>query len=104
MGSPANHVLADFCIVPIGIGTSISDYVAECQRLMAAAGLKTKLHAFGTNVEGNWDDVMLAIKTCHDALHKMGAQRLLTTLKLSTRTDREQSIAEKIAAVSNKLL
>ena len=45
-------VIADFCVVPLGVGVSVSEYVAACERVLAQAGLKTQLHAYGTNVEG----------------------------------------------------
>jgi uncharacterized protein (TIGR00106 family) len=96
-------LIADFCIVPIGTGVSISEYVAACQRILEGAGLKTHLHAFGTNVEGDWDLVVAAIKKCHEKVHEMGAARIMTTIKFSTRTDREQSLEEKVESVRSKL-
>ena len=96
-------VIADFCVVPIGVGVSISEYVAACQQILEDANLKTNLHAFGTNVEGDWDAVLDALKTCHKRVHQMGAQRIMTTIKLSTRTDRDQSLEEKVDAVRRRL-
>jgi len=55
-------VIADLCVVPIGIGTSVSKEVAACERVLAEAGLKTKLHAYGANIEGQWDEVFATIK------------------------------------------
>ena len=97
------HVLVDLCVVPIGVGVSVSAQVAECQRVLKAAGLKPELHAYGTNIEGEWDQVMNAIKACHEAVHSMGAPRITTTIKLGTRTDRRQSLAEKVASVNADL-
>jgi hypothetical protein len=42
-------VIADFCLIPIGIGVSVSREIAACERVLAEAGLKTRLHACGTN-------------------------------------------------------
>ena len=67
------NVIADLCVVPIGVGVSVSKYVAECERILKDAGLKTKLHAYGTNIEGDWDAVFAAIKECHQIVHEMGA-------------------------------
>ena len=50
-------VLVDFSVVPLGVGLSLSRYVAECERVLEEAGLKTALHANGTNIEGDWDEV-----------------------------------------------
>jgi uncharacterized protein (TIGR00106 family) len=95
--------MADICIVPIGVGVSLSEYVAACERVLHEAGLTPNLHAFGTNVEGEWEDVTNALKACHQALHDMGAPRVYTTIRLSTRTDRDQTLAEKIASVQDRL-
>jgi len=96
------NVSIDLCVVPIGVGVSLSPYIAECQRVLDQAGLKTSLHAYGTNIEGDWDEVMAAVKTCHEAVHKMGAPRITTTIKLGTRTDRDQTMDEKVESVLAK--
>ena len=96
-------VIADFCVVPLGVGVSVSEYVAACERVLAQAGLKTQLHAYGTNVEGEWDEVFAAVKRCHELVHQMGAPRITSTLRFGTRIDREQTMEDKIVSVENKL-
>ena len=96
-------VIVDFCIVPLGVGVSLSTYVAACERVLEAAGLETRLHANGTNIEGDWDEVFAAIKRCHEAVHEMGAPRITATIKLGTRTDRSQSLDDKVRSVEEKL-
>ncbi len=96
-------VILDLCIVPLGVGVSVSEYVAACQKVLDAAGLKTHLHAYGTNIEGNWDEVMAAVKECHTVVHGMGAPRITTTIKLGTRIDREQTMEDKVSSVEAKL-
>jgi uncharacterized protein (TIGR00106 family) len=92
-------VIADLCVIPLGVGVSLGRYVAECERVLARAGLKIRLHAYGTNIEGEWDAVMAALKECHEALHAMGAPRVSSSIRLGTRTDREQSMEDKIHSV-----
>ena len=58
--------LADICVIPIGVGVSVSEYVVACEEIFNEAGLDSQLHAYGTNVEGDWDDVMSALKKCHE--------------------------------------
>ena len=96
-------VIADFCVIPIGVGTSVSKYVAECERIFQQAGLSHQLHAYGTNVEGEWEEVFAALRRCHERVHEMGAPRISTTVKLGTRNDRAQSMADKVASVEEKL-
>lgn len=97
------HVVADLCVIPILENQSLSPYVAECQKILKQAGLSHHLHAYGTNVEGDWDEVMAAVKRCHEAVHAMGAARISSNLKLSTRNDKEQSIESKIKHVEDIL-
>ena len=97
------QVIMDLCLVPLGVGVSVSTYVAECHRVLQAAGLKTQLHAYGTNIEGDWDVVMAAVKQCHERVHAMGAPRITTTIKLGTRIDRDQTMADKVRSVEEKL-
>ena len=96
-------VIADLCIVPIGVGVSLSKYITACEKVLKDAGLETELHAYGTNIEGDWDTVFSAIKRCHSVVHEMGAPRITTTLKFGTRTDRAQTMSDKVRSVQEKL-
>jgi uncharacterized protein (TIGR00106 family) len=96
-------VIADLCVVPMGVGVSVSRHVAACERVLKEAGLKTVLHAYGTNIEGEWDEVFAAIKKCHEVVHAMGAPRITSTLKFGTRTDREQTMEQKVRSVEGKM-
>ena len=96
-------VIADLCLVPIGVGVSVSKYVAACEKVLEDAGLNYQLHAYGTNVEGEWDEVFAAVKRCHQVVHELGAPRITSTLKFGTRTDREESMESKIQSVVEKL-
>lgn len=97
------HVIVDFTVVPVGTGVSLSEYIAACERILADSGLTYVLHANGTNVEGEWDDVFAAIRRCHETVHAMGVPRIHTDIKLGTRTDKSQHMADKIASVERKL-
>ena len=96
-------VIADLCVIPMGTGVSVSREVALCERILTEAGLRTKLHAYGTNIEGEWDDVFAAVKRCHEALHAAGVPRISTSMRFGTRVDREQSMEDKVRSVQQKL-
>ena len=98
------NVIADIAIVPIGEGVSLSKYVAACERVLTEAGLKPQLHANGTNVEGDWETIFNALKHCHETVHAMGAPRISTTIRLGTRTDKVQTLSDKIDSVEEKLI
>jgi uncharacterized protein (TIGR00106 family) len=96
-------VIVDLCVVPVGVGTSVSAYVAACQQVLERAGLSHQMHAYGTNIEGEWDEVMAAVKACHEAVHAMGAPRITSSMRLGTRVDRSQSMGDKVRSVEEKL-
>ncbi|MBD1400327.1 MTH1187 family thiamine-binding protein [Pelovirga terrestris] len=95
-------VIVDLCVVPLGVGVSVSSYIARCQKILEDAGLTINLHAYGTNIEGDFDQVFAAIKRCHEDIHAAGAPRISTTIRLGTRIDREQSMQDKIRSVEEK--
>ena len=97
------YVVADVCIIPLESGVSLSPYVAEFEKIFEAEGLKPRLHGYGTNIEGEWDAVLAAVKRCHEKAHAMGAVRISSSLRLGTRTDRAQTGADKIASVEARL-
>ena len=95
--------IADISIIPLGVWLSLSSYVAACEQVFNERGLEPRLHANGTNIEGDWDEVMAAIKACHEQLHDMGVPRIATNLRLGTRIDREPSMDAKLRSVKEKL-
>ena len=97
------NTMVDLCVIPLGVGVSVSEYVAECQRVLRDSGLSHQMHPYGTVIEGDWDAVMAAVKACHEAVHAKGAVRISSTLKIGTRTDREQSMQDKMRSVEDKL-
>ena len=96
-------LIADISIIPLGVGLSLSRYVAECEKVFTDAGLEPRLHPNGTNVEGDWDAVMAALKRCHEVLHEMGVPRIATNVRLGTRIDREPSMDGKLRSVEGKM-
>ncbi|WP_261843283.1 MTH1187 family thiamine-binding protein [Aliamphritea ceti] len=96
-------VIMDIMVSPGGVGISVSPYVAHCQKIFQEAGLSHQMHSYGTNVEGEWDDVLAAVKRCHEDLHEMGAVRITSHMKLGTRTDKAQTIQDKIDSVNEKM-
>ncbi|KAL2046584.1 hypothetical protein ABVK25_011709 [Lepraria finkii] len=103
LGTPEKCV-ADFCLIPIGTQTaSVSQEVADVQRLMQKSNLTHSMHSAGTTVEGSWDDVMRLIGQAHCMLHQKGVVRIQTDIRVGSRTDKEQTFGDKVTAVNNIL-
>jgi len=93
------------CLIPFGTAeaTHLSEYIAACHEIFREAGLKTCLHGANTEIEGDWDDVMNALKQCHERIHAMGPPRIHTTVQINTRTDKSESLEDKQKSVEKKL-
>jgi len=91
----AMKALAEIQVIPIGAGVSVRREVTRAHELLVQSGLATELHAYGTNVEGELDGILAAIKTVHETLHAEGTARLATTVKIGTRTDKDPSLSGK---------
>ena len=91
--------IADICVIPINGQISVREPVARAHQILKDAGLKTHLHAYGTNVEGELRDILAAIEQVHATLHGEGCPRLSTTIKLGTRTDKDAQMESKVAVV-----
>ena len=92
-------VIVDLCVVPIGVVDNLAPYIAACEWVLLDVGLKIQLHPNGTAIEGEWAPVFKAIESCHTVVHAMGAPRITTTVKVNTRTDRDQTLEGKVASV-----
>jgi len=87
---------AEIQVIPIGEGVSVRAPVKRAHELLAGSGLKVALHAYGTNVEGELGDILVAVRLVHETLHAEGVVRLSTAIKLGTRTDKEPSLGAKL--------
>ncbi|KAG6008837.1 hypothetical protein E4U54_008658 [Claviceps lovelessii] len=95
---------ADFCLIPIGTNkVSVADEIAQVQRVLQASGLKYTLHSAGTTVEGSWTEVMDVIGRAHAVVHQGGVVRVQSSLRVGTRTDKEQTAEEKVKRVEDLL-
>ncbi len=52
-------------------------------------------HAAGTDIEGELADILAAVQQVHETLHAEGSVRLVSYLKLETRTDKVPTLAGK---------
>lgn len=104
MTSWNGRVIADLCVTPLGTPTvSVSNEVAKVETILRRFPIKTKLHAYGTNMEGRWDDISEAIKAIHTELHDSGIVRISCNMRWGSRTDKAQSLEDKVRKVEEIL-
>src|SRR5512139_3582604 len=90
-------------ITPIGVGTSVSRYVAGVERILRESGLKNQLTAMGTIIEGDLDEILKVVRRMHEHPFTQGAMRVSTFIKVDDRRDKEHTIEGKMRSVEEKL-
>lgn len=93
----------EISIVPIGVGISLSSYVAECVKIVQKSGVKYTITPMGTIVEGDIDTLLDLAKKMHRAPFLSGAKRVLTHIKLDERIDKEVAADDKVQSVLSKI-
>jgi uncharacterized protein (TIGR00106 family) len=88
-------VIAEISIMPLNGGSSIRNEVALAQEILRKTGCPVEPHAAGTNIEGELEVVMEAIKRIHEELHAHGTARAISDVRLETRTDKSDSLRER---------
>lgn len=90
------RAVAEIQVIPIGSGVSVRREVMRAHAILEESHLGAQLHSYGTNVEGDLEEIFRAVTRVHETLHAEGTARLSTFIKIGTRTDKEPSLAAKL--------
>jgi uncharacterized protein (TIGR00106 family) len=86
---------AELQVVPIGEGVSVRRQITRVVELLRGYEFIVETHASGTNIEGDLADIFAAVGEIHQSLHQDGSIRIVSYLKLETRTDKTPTLAAK---------
>jgi len=95
-------VLLEMSIVPMGLGDSVSQFVAECVDLVDQSGLDYELHSMGTIVEGELPEVLLLMQSCIEKMAQH-SDRVTCSAKLDYRRNQSGRLTAKVDSVEQKL-
>jgi uncharacterized protein (TIGR00106 family) len=95
-------VLLEFSMSPLEKGPSVGQYVARSLEIIDQSGLDYRLHAMGTIVEGEIDEVLGVLKKCLEAM-AVDCERITCTAKLDYRHGHSGRLESKVASVEAKL-
>ena len=95
-------VLLDFSLTPLGQGRASVPYVARSLEIIDRSGLDYRLHAMGTIVEGELDQVLAVLRQCLEAL-ATDCDRVTCTAKFDYRRGATSRLDAKVKSVEDKL-
>ena len=91
-------------ISPVGVGVSLSRYVAAAERAVRAQSrIRVRLDPMFTTLEGDVDEIFALIRKMQEAVFEAGAVRVGTVIKIDDRRDRGVHMEDKLRAVEEKL-
>jgi uncharacterized protein (TIGR00106 family) len=86
---------AELQVIPVGEGVSVRQQIMRIVELLQGRDFILETHASGTNIEGELTDILAVVEHIHETLHREGSVRLVSYLKLETRTDKVPTLAGK---------
>ncbi len=92
----------ELTIVPLGRGRSISGDIASLVKIIEGSGLDYRMTAFGTLVEGSWEQLIALARECHFAVRNK-TERVLTMIRIDDYGDRTGEIEGAVKRVEQKL-
>lgn len=97
-------MIVEISFIPIGVGTSLSRYIAKVVKSIEKSGLKYQLTPMGTIVQGDWEDISKLVDDSHKIILDMGIERIITNIKIDYRLDKKSSMEDKINSVKRKMV
>jgi uncharacterized protein (TIGR00106 family) len=95
-------ILLEFSMSPLGKGESVGAYVARSLEIVERSGLDYRLHAMGTILEGEWDDVFAVVKECYQAM-RTDCPRISCSIKIDAREGASGRLMSKVESVEKQL-
>jgi uncharacterized protein (TIGR00106 family) len=97
--------IAAVSISPLGVGISVSKYVAAALRVLEKQDrVRWQLDSMFTTLEGEPADLLELIAAMQEAVFAAGAERVGTVIKMDERRDRaEVSMEDKVASARAKM-
>lgn len=87
--------IAELQVIPLCSGVSVRKQVTRVVDMLKGQDFILESHASGTNIEGELSDILAVVEQIHETLHEEGSVRLLSNLKLETRTDKIPTLEGK---------
>ncbi len=96
------NTLVAVAIAPFGVGEELSAEVAEVVKVIRESGLPNKTYSMFTEIEGEWDEVMKAVKAATYVLAEKGI-RTEVILKADIRPGFTNTMEAKVEKVNTIL-
>jgi uncharacterized protein (TIGR00106 family) len=92
-------IVADFSLIPMGSETSAGKYIKAVYEMLQDSGVKFLPGPMTTSVETkSFEELFDIIRRANEKLVEMDVERIITTVRIDYRLDKEISISSKLEA------
>ncbi len=96
-------IVAEFSMVPMGSGTSAGDYVKAIHHILEDAEVSFIPGPMSTAVEAkSLQELFDLMEKASDRLVQMGVKRIITSIRIDMRLDKEISMQSKLSRVGSE--
>jgi len=96
--------IMEISVFPTGKATaSLGDTVVQILKIAEEYGVNYELTAMSTNIEGDLDTLFRIAREMHEVCFSLGYPRVLTSIKLDDRRDKDLDMKYKVESVKEKL-
>ncbi|MCL4343575.1 MAG: MTH1187 family thiamine-binding protein [Thaumarchaeota archaeon] len=94
-------VIVEIAVDPIGTSsTEAGNIIVEAVKTIKNMGVKFQVCPMGTCIElENTDELGRVITAVHDAVYKAGVKRIVTTVRIDDRRDKDETMEYKVKRV-----
>jgi len=97
-------VIVEFNIIPLGVGVSVSKFLVPALKELEKRKVKYEITSMCTIFEArNIDEALNIVRAAHEATFKAGVKRVVTTIRVDDRRNREGSMEEKVKSLKSWL-
>ncbi len=97
-------MLAELHFTAVGTGEEQKELIAKTVDIVEKSDLDYQVTSMGTIVEGEWDEIMLLLKKCHDALLKEdGVNRIISNVRIDDRMGESNRLKNGVLEVEYAL-
>ncbi len=98
-------IIVEIAIDPIGTcSSSVGDLISLAVKTISGLGLKYQVGPMGTSFElDSLSKLGIVLSTIHEELYRAGVKRIVTTIRIDDRRDKDETMEYKVKRVTDMI-
>jgi len=97
-------VIVEFNVIPLSVGVSVSKFLVPVLKELEKRNVKYEVTSMCTIFEArNVGEALNIVGAAHEAIFEADVKRVVTTIRIDDRRDKEGSMEEKVKSLKSRL-